>query len=316
MIRNLFLAAVAVVVAVPASAAPAIRVARLVAAAGPRECGALPAPRLAIEKFMLSQVVVAGKVASIEKDAVEATGPYVGAKDKQKYMVAVVKIDAGVLGAEKMKEIKIGFVPWPKRGPNDRPLRTDVLMPELKEGQEWLFYLAKHPTADFYVMPVMNRPTDMRPEEAKKELDAVKRYAAVVADPLKGLKSDKPEVRSEAAAIMLLKYRLCPGLVAETEAVAIDAEESKLILRGLAESDWRTAGPRPYGSFMTLSLFGFLSLGLTERDGWVEPVVAPEKPGAPRLDRGVILGDAFGEWLKGAGKNYTAKKLVPKKTDK
>jgi hypothetical protein len=313
MIRTLLLLAAATA-ATPTSAATTIRVPNLTAI-GARDCGAAPPPPSAVERLLLSDLVVVGKVSGIEADAVEATPPYAGAKEKTKYRVAVVKIDAHVAGADKPKEIKVGFVPWPKRGPNDRPLRTDILMPELKEGQESLFFLAKHPTGGFYVMPGRNYPVAVKAGQANAELETVKRVAAVMADPVKGLKSDKAEIRAETAALLILKYRSRPAFVAETEAVAIDADESKLILKGLAESDWRYQGPRPLGTYAPLASLAFMHLGLTEKDGWVEPVVV-NNPGTPPPDRGVVVGDAFAQWLDGPGKDYVIKKLVPKKADK
>ncbi|HVL13016.1 MAG TPA: hypothetical protein VM529_10655, partial [Gemmata sp.] len=123
------------------------------------------------------------------------------------------------------------------------------------------------------------------------------------------------ETRAETAAILLIRHRSCPGLVAETESVAIPAEENRLILRGLAESDWRYQGPRPLGTYAPLASLAFMHLGLTEKDGWVEPVVV-NNPGTPPPDRGVVVGDAFAQWLDGPGKDYKVKKLVPKKTDR
>jgi hypothetical protein len=310
MSRSLVTVAVALLAAGAPALAQAVRVPNL--AAITRECGAAPPPPSVIERLLLSDLVVVGKVARIEADTVEATPPYAGVKEKTKYRVAVVKIDSHVAGADKPKEIKVGFVPWPKREPGHRPLRTDILMPELKEGQESLFFLVKHPTADFYVMPGRNYPVDMKPEHGKVALEMVKRAAALVADPMKGLKSDKAEVRAETAGLMVLKYRARSVFVAETEAVAIDADESKLILKGLAESDWRFEGPRSLGTYMPLPYLAFLHLGLTEQDGWVDPVIV-NNPGTRPPDRGVVIGDAFGQWLKGPGKNYVIQKLVPKK---
>jgi hypothetical protein len=313
MIRNLLLVAVVALVAMPAQAA--IRVVHLTAIAGAQECGAAAPPRAVIERFMTSEVVVAGKVASIEKDMAEATATYVGATEKKKYRVAVVKIDTAFVGADKVKEIKVGFLPWPKVGPKDRPLRTDALMPELKVGQELLLFLIKHPTADFYFMPLLAPPVDLKNEHTKSELDAVKRYVAVLADPLKGLKSDKAEARAETAAILLIRHRTYSGSATELKEVAIDADENKLILKGLAEGDWRFQKPGGVYTGAPLPYLAFLHLRLTEKEGWVMPVVG-NAPGVPPPDFGQVLGDAFGEWLKGPGKNYTIKKLVPKKTDK
>jgi len=263
--------------------------------------------------------VLTGKVASIEKDTVEAPSPYAGAKDKQKYKIAVVKVNAGLSGIDgsKVKEIKIGFIPPPMPDPNAKqpppggirpPLgRPRFQAPELKEGQEMLFFLAKHPTADFYVIPGMNLPVDITTDAGKKTLADVQKVTAVLADPMKGLKSDKPEVRAEAAAIVVAKYRAYPMLGGETEQVAIGADESKLILKALAEGEWKQARfGGPPNAFMA-----FNQLGLTEKDGWIQPVIVAV-PGQPAPDYAIVMKDAFTKWLAGAGKDYQIKKVVPK----
>ena len=155
------------------------------------------------------------------------------------------------------------------------------------------------------------------PEDADEaETAAAAKLPPVLADPMKALKSDKPEARAEAAAILLIKYRSYPALATETEAVAIDAAESKLILKGLAEADWRYQAPRSPVAYGPLPHLAFRHLGLNEKDGWVPPVVAPPQPGMLPVDPGVIIGDAFGQWFDGPGKNYVIKKIVTKKTNK
>src|SRR5262245_60258695 len=203
MIRNLFLTVVAVaLVAGSAEAGRALRLFALVelnptGIGGTEPCGAPAPPRSVVEKFAGSEVVVVGKVTSVEKDVVEALAPYAGAKEKQKYKIAVVKIDTGLAGADKLKEIKVGFVVPPKVDPNMRPVRREYQQPDPKEGQEWLLFLAKHPTADFYIMSFVHLPVDLKNELGKKELEVAKRFASAIADPMKGLKSDKAEVRGE-----------------------------------------------------------------------------------------------------------------------
>ena len=183
-------------------------------------------------------------------------------------------------------------------------------MVELKEGQELMLFLSKHPTGDFYVIPGMNMPVDVTNEQGKKDLDAVKKVAAVLADPMKGLKSDKAEVRGETATVMALKYRAYPQLGGEVEQVAIPADESKLILKGLVDATWN-GNFRFDGPPSAFQAFG--SLGLNEKDGWVAPAIAPQPPGAPPIDYVAVQKDAFMKWLDGPGKNYVIKKNVPKK---
>jgi hypothetical protein len=301
--RTLFWTAAAAAVALVATEAPAVAL--------------MIAPSPPGQRAASAEVVVAGKVTSVAKDLVEAPSPFAGATDKQKFQVVTVKIQSGLIGAGKMTEIKVGYIPPPKPDPNVKvppgggirpPIRRGPVI-ELKEGQELLLFLAKHPKADFYVIPGMNLPIDITNEQGKKELEVVKKVATTLADPMKGLKSDKADVRAETAAIMVTKYRAYPAMGGQTEQVDINADESKLILKALAEGDWTNRGFRfdgPPNPFMA-----FQSLGLTEKDGWVQPVIV-NTPGAPPVDYAAVMKDAYGKWLDGAGKKYVVKKIVAK----
>jgi hypothetical protein len=280
--------------------------------AGPARAGAPAPPLSTVEKFALSDAVVAGKVVRVEKDAVEATEPYAAGKQKLKYRVAVVKIDTGFFGAEKFKEVRIGFLPPVKPKPGVRQPPAYDVIPELKEGEEWLFFLARHPAADLYVMPWQMRPVELKGDQGKADVEAAKKFAAVLADPAKALKADKPEARAEAAALLVVKFRAYPVFGGEVEQVAIPAEENKLILKALTEGDWNTQA-RPLLTYPPPPMLAFYRLGLTEKDGWVQPVVVPAPAGVPQPDYGVILRDAFTRWRDGPGKDYVVKKLVPKK---
>jgi hypothetical protein len=272
--------------------------------AGPVSAGAPPPPRTAAQKFAGSAVVVTGKVTAIEKDTVDAPSPYAGAKDKVTYKIAVVKIDSKLAGADNLTHIKIGFIPPAKPNPNVKlPPRVGLPLVELKEGSELLLFLAKHPTAEFYLITAMNQPVELSTEPGKRQLEEAKKIATILADPLKALKSDKPEVRAEAAATLIAKYRTYPELAANSEWVPVEAEESKLVLKALAEGDWgaaRRPGPTPVAT-------AFYQLGLTEKDGWKPPVT---KPGEDFI---AANKGAFAKWLDGPGKDYQLKKLAPKK---
>ena len=292
----------------------------------------MPAPQPA-QMALTAPVVVTGKVTAIEKDTVERTSPYAGAKDKVTYKVAVVKIDGALVGANNLTHIKIG-IPQPgalapggapvpiQPGQPIQPIRRPPIRPmpqapELKEGQEMVFFLTKHPTADFYVIPAMNFPIDIKTDAGKKSLEEVKKVTAVLADPMKGLKSEKADVRTETAVLMVTRYRAYPQTGGEVDQVAIGADESKLILKALAEGDWSQKNVRPGpGAFTPNALQAFYQLGLTDKDGWKQPVFPQPKPGQPPVDFAAIQKEAFVKWLAGAGKDYQIKKVVPKATDK
>jgi hypothetical protein len=284
---------------------------------------AAPAMRIAYrpvtQRAINADVVVVGKVTALEKDLVQAASSP-GAKDTVGYKIAVVKIDSTLAGANKLTEIKVGFIPPAKPDPNANPANPPVRpirpigriqAPELKEGQELILFLAKHPSGDFYVIPAMTPPVDLTTEQGKKDLENVKKVTEILADPTKALKSDKPEDRSEAATVVIMKYRSFPASGGETEQVAIPVEESKQILKALTDGEWSNL-VRTATSTNLNPVQAFYSLGLTDKDGWIAPVVAPAAPGSAPVDFNAIQKDAFLNWLEGPGKNYQIKKVVPK----
>jgi hypothetical protein len=285
--------------------------------------GLMIAMRTPAQRAVSADVVVVGKVTAIEKDVVEAQ-PFPNAPNKVNYKVAVVKIETNLAGAANITHIKIGFIPPAKPDPNVkppvggavrpiRPIRGPLVAIELKEGQEMLFFLSKHPGGDFYIMPGMSPALEMKGDQGKKELEAVKRVTSIIADPMKGLKSDKADVRAETAAIMVMKYRTYPEFGGEVDQVAINADESKLILKALADAEWsQNVRPVPAAISAPNALQAFYQLGLTDKDGWKQPVVPRPKPGQPPVDFAAIQKKAFIAWLAGPGTDYVMKRIVPK----
>jgi len=274
------------------------------------------APSPPAQRAIMAETVVVGKVTGFEKDLVQAA-PYPGAKEKVGFKIAIIKIETGLIGAEKLKEVKIGFIPPPKVDPNAKqpggirigggPRRFGF---DLQEGQELILFLAKHPSGEFYTIPGGTMPVDMKSgDQAKKDLESVKQVAAILADPMKSLKSEKPEARAEAATVIVLKHRAYPMNGGEVDQLAIGADESKLLLKALTEGNWSSMNHRfdaPPGP-----LQAFQALGLNAKDGWIQPVIV-NTPGAPLADYGSIQKDAFMKWLEGPGKEYKIKKMVPK----
>jgi hypothetical protein len=278
-------------------------------AAAPAHARLVAAPKPPAQRAVTADAVVVGTVTAVEPAEVEAA-PYPGAEEKVKFKVAVVKVKDDLAGADGRTHLRVGFVPPvgpPPAGTGGIPRPRGLTPPDLKEGAEFLFFLAKHPDAGFYLMPVMSPPVEAKGGGAKAEVEAVRKVLAVVADPMKALKAEKAEDRHAAAVALLGKYRSYPEFGGEVEEVPIPAEESKLILKGLTEGNWaRFQRDRPN------ALQAFYSLGLTEADGWVPPNPRPAAPGRP-VDINALTKKAFEAWLAGPGKDYVVKKVVAKK---
>ncbi|HEY1186059.1 MAG TPA: hypothetical protein VGE74_00320 [Gemmata sp.] len=287
MIRTLFVAALAALLLVTPAEAKRVRM------------------FTPLEKLARADAVVVGKVTAIEKEpAAVAAEP--GAKEKLSYRVAVVKVETGLIGAANVTHIKVGFSPVAANA--DAPVRPGRGLSPFSptEGAEGVFFLTKHHTGDFYVIGTMLAPVLTTAPDYKDQLALVKKAAGVLADPMKALKADKAD-RAFAANVLLSKYRAYPDGGGEVGTVKVDAEESKLILKALAEGNWKgdPNTPNDIGAYLSFSL-----LGLNDKDGWKQPVV---KPGEDFIEK---TKEAFVKWLDGPGKNYQVNKLVAKKSGK
>jgi hypothetical protein len=282
MSRYLLVPLVALVVAVPAGAKRA------------------PAPP-PIARAIRADAVFVGKVTAIEKDTVDLA-QYAGDPTKVAHKLAVVKVETPIGGVTGTTHVKVAFVPPPP--PGSRPVRSGAPASVPTEGQEALFFLVKHPGGDYYAMSWAFAPVDAKDATFKAEVESAKKVVAVLADPTKGLKSEKQGERFFAATALVAKYRHHPENAEETETVKVSAEESQLILKALAEQkDW--AAQAEVGS-ATQTMF---MLGLTEEDGFKTPTARPQ-PGVNPNDQ---FRDLFVKWLDGPGKTYQISRLVAKK---
>ncbi|MCS6866105.1 MAG: hypothetical protein RMJ56_04780, partial [Gemmataceae bacterium] len=262
-----------------------------------------------VQKLVRADAVIVGKITAIEKDTVSAS-QYPGDPNKVDYKVAVIKVDVPILGADNLTHIKLGFIPPPPAAPGDpavppvRPGRGGLPPVNIAEGVEGLFYLTKHHSGSFYIINPIMAPTEAKAENYKKELELAKKGAAALADPIKALKSTQADDRLFAATVLINKYRTYPEAAQEVENVKIPVEESQLLLRAIAEGNWKTdtIDPNAPNAFMAFSL-----LGLNEKDGWRYPMV---KPGEDFVEK---TKEAFTQWLADAGKNYQITKIVKKK---
>ncbi len=254
-----------------------------------------------LEKLVRADVMVVGKVTALEKEMVTAT-PAQGDPNKISYKLAVVKVENALLGAANLTHIKVGFVPPPPSA-TGRPIRGGFRVVNLTEGMEGLFYLTKHHSGQFYIIHPLMAPTDSKSDGYKEQLALAKKGAAALADPMKLLKSDKADDRSFAASVLVRKYRAYPEGGGVYVNAKIGADESRLILKGLAEASWK---PEPNGG-TSEEYMAFGQLGLTNKDGWKYPMV---KPGEDFVAK---THEAFAKWVEGPGKDYRINKWVPKK---
>jgi hypothetical protein len=264
------------------------------------------AQRTPMQRAASSEVVLVGKVTAIEKEPVEVA-PFPGAPNKVAYRIAVVKVQTPLAGADNLTHVKVAFLPRPAANPNPQPgpnrPRPGLQVPELKENDEFLFFLSRHPDGGFFAMSNMSLPISVADDEGKKALETAKKVTKALADPSKGLKSENADERFLTAAALLTRYRTYPDFAsAGVDQTAIPADESRLILKALLERDWvkiEANAPSPTQLFFTL--------GLTDKDGWMMP-----KP-QPGMVFNAVLKDEFARWLDGPGKDYQIKRLVPKK---
>src|SRR5262249_50745213 len=110
----------------------------------------------------------------------------------------------------------------------------------LKVGQEGMFFRRKHHQGNFYVDFLMFNgflPSSDTPEFTKN-LENSRRLNNVLKLPLEALKAENESNRYLAATMLVTRYRLSWLKDRKLLEKAIDADESKLILKTLAEADW------------------------------------------------------------------------------
>lgn len=238
-------------------------------------------------------VVITGKVSAIEKDEIELPA-YPGSPQKVSYKVAVVKIDAALVGVKNETHVKIAFQP---AGPNRR---TGLPNFDFKEDAGGLFFLTRSGDSGVYTFDYNTQPIEAKAESYKTDLELVKKVVAVFDDPTKALKAKENSDRYFAAAMLAAKYRTAPAGGTKSESVSND--ESKLILQAILESDWTVNEvnvPPPYQTFT--------KLGVTAADGW-KPA-----PFNGNGDFNAHMKAEFQKWAESdAGKKFQIKKFVAK----
>lgn len=279
--------------------------------------------RIAVQNFTTSQkvaqaeVVVTGKVSSLEKDTVELP-QFPGDKNKAAFTIAVIKIESILSGAKNVTHLKVAFLTQAGGGDNEkqnlglpikgRPIRPGGFGPiQLTEGQEGIFFLQKHPGTDaYYAIQQGFAPIAAKAGNYKEELVKVKGITDALADPMKALKAEKLDARLLAASAIVGKYRSNPtGQLVEK---AIPAEETKLILKTLFEADWTAADrPAPGFDYQTSPSYLASMLGLNPGVNGIPQIQI--KPGESYNAK---MKEAIQTWHAKNGEKFEIKKFVAK----
>jgi hypothetical protein len=261
------------------------------------------------QKLLTADAIVVGKVTAIEKETVDleqyANGPKVA------HTVAVVKLENALVGAKNVTHIKVVFVkpgeqPQQPEAPPGRlrplpaPIRPGFGPVMLTENQEGVFFLTKHPASGtYYQINAGHLPLNSSDGNYKEELTKVAAAAKAFTDPIKALSSDQLEERIQSALSLAYRYRMYPtnnqtGVVQEE---AIPAEESKLMMKVLLDSDWAKTDAHKLAD----------ALGLLPGQYGI-PDIRP----AEGEDANAVRQKAFKDWYSKYGTKYQVKKVHSK----
>ncbi|MCE9532682.1 MAG: hypothetical protein K8T89_16415 [Planctomycetes bacterium] len=291
-----------------ATAALLTSVLMLSSAASAKGCCKMSITLDPLQLAIMSDAVVVGEVTALEPELVMIES-YPGS-GKVAHMVAVVRVDEGLLGSKGLTHLRVAFIPQQNQfggdfgfqcEQNERSWRGPA---NLAQGQTGCFFLQKHAAPGLFVPVSMGYPISKSSFYYSKQISSVRNILRVVEKPVEALQVKESSDRQLAACALIMKYRnqrRFPGRVAPaTEAVS--AEESRLVLKALSEMTW---GEHPFDNNGQLSVQNaFASLQLTEKDGWRQP---QPKEGE---DHNTTMNAAFAKWLKEKGSTYRIQKMV------
>ena len=170
--------------------------------------GVLPARALMIalpppgpQRMGNADALIVGRVVGVEPQDVEVE-LFPGNPGKQKFRIAVVKVNEVIRGAKDMKQIRVAFYPPPENNGGDQPGRPIRIRPgfrgnmTLEVGQDGLFILNKHHKENFYLPPQFGNFVSSQQEDAfKKDVEFAKKAAKILDNPMDSLKSKDAEER-------------------------------------------------------------------------------------------------------------------------
>jgi hypothetical protein len=272
----------------------------------------LPPPVQSIPQRVLSaDTIVVGKVTAVADKTTKAER-FKGDVQKGEYRVFTVKIDSAIQGGNGLTHIKVGCLmpapvapvvpigPGPVGGPPGRLARPfpPQQPPMLEKGQEVLLFIRPHISEPFYTVSAVGDVTESKAANFKADVEDAKKVAKMIAEPMTGLKAREASDRYLAAAILVSKYRSAGGPKEEE----ISADESKLILQGLAGGNWNApqVGRPGFDPFTPMQMFYILQ---PQNAGWVQPQNFQEVPTSMK------------KWLEDNAGKFRIKRFVAVKSE-
>jgi hypothetical protein len=232
----------------------------------PLGAGEVPLPDCVAQ----ADLVVAGRVTAVENESVEAK-PLPSSADKATYRVLGMKADEILLGDKMAKKIRVGYIV--KATPTTPPPQ----MLSIEVGRAGLFFLKKHHQEDFYVNFAFFNGFLSRGPEFAQNLEVARKMVNILDDPVAALKVGNASNRYLAVAMLIGKFR--PPVVKgqQQKEEPIDAGVSKLLLKALAEADWKYDADWLHGEKYPAHPYHlFQQLGVTKADGY-EPPTSDER---------------------------------------
>jgi hypothetical protein len=255
--------------------------------------------------------VVIGRVIALEPMDVEA--PPAAGQQNVNYRIAVVQVSEALHGVKKdTTMIRVGFPAQPMNNvgggviqvqPGGGPPPRRIIRPgfggiSLEVGQDGLFTMTKHHKENFYLLPNYHSfVTSQNNANFANEVKNAKQLPKVLEDTAAALKSTEQAQRFLAAAVLISKYR-SNTTGQPTKQEPIDAVESKLILKALAEGNWI---PGQFIGAVPGAMELFHMLGITQADGY-----QPANFRGNQQD----FADAMQKWVNDNTDKYRIKKLV------
>jgi hypothetical protein len=225
----------------------------------PRVLGAaeIPLP----EKVARADIILKGRVDALEDTDVEVPLAK-GSEERVAYRVAVVKVNDVIHGDKEIREIRVAFAAHPN-DKKDRPRVPAELQP-LRVGEKGLMFLKKHPREKFFVhFALFGGYIPGEGDKLAAEIEQVRRFTRILEKPVEALRAENADDRYLAVTMLITHYR-SPGAEGGKEE-ATDAEESKLLMKGLAEADWKDRTDSIYPPHPAEL---FAKLGVTKADGF------------------------------------------------
>ena len=259
----------------------------------------IPPPVIPAAVALSADDTVIGRVAAVEKDAVEADlHPTYGLKpQKTTYRVAVIKIEKPLIGADGVTQVRVGFPDGALRTPGDGPRPTPF---KLDVGVTACFLLQRHPKTDFYVPADSVAPIVPTDPNYDKVLSEIKVVAKALEDPVAALKSASQADRVVAAHTVLYRWRIPArgGVGVWTATQDFPAEENRLVLGVIAEMPWtRKSGPGYSWAATAERRLLWHNFVHAQKYGF-KPPESLTGPGSAGRDRNKIWDEATATFLK------------------